>query len=67
MFIEIGIDSLSSVFLLQRMDDSLVLSVEPDTLTVGQFITEGYLFSYNLIISPLSPGLFIQGMMKFVD
>ncbi|XP_047678025.1 acylglycerol kinase, mitochondrial isoform X2 [Tachysurus fulvidraco] len=25
----------------KRTDDSLVLSVEPDTLTVGQFITEG--------------------------
>ncbi|XP_053090799.1 acylglycerol kinase, mitochondrial isoform X1 [Pangasianodon hypophthalmus] len=25
----------------RRTDDSLVLSVEPDTLTVGQFITEG--------------------------
>lgn len=37
-----SIDSSSPVFFLQRTDDSLLLSVEPDTLTVGQFITEGY-------------------------
>lgn len=42
MYIDEGTDLLLSIFLPQREDDSLVLSVEPDALTVGQFITEGY-------------------------